>query len=313
MQRRTSLALSGSALVAFASRPLAAQPALDKLRVAGTSTEDSTNVYYAVKNGLFRRAGLDVEMVPTASGTAATAAVIAGTYELAKTSLIAIFLAHLRDIPVVIGAPSLLFVARNSIYLLQMPPDGTYKTGADLNGRTVGVPAIGDLNTLAIRAWVDKNGGDWKSLKFVEVPNAATVAALGEHRIAAAILGAPHLDASLAAGTTKTLGDAYSAIASTFMAGAYVVRSDWASQHTDVLRRFNRVLNEATAYVHAHPAETAPLVAEMAKVEVADLAKMHRSVYATSLDTAVVQPFIDAAAKYGNISRGFSAREIFWT
>jgi len=294
-------------------RTASAQAGPEKLRVVGTPTEDFTNVFYAVKNGLFRREGLDVELALTSSGSAATTAVIAGTYELAKTNLLSIFLAHLRDIPVIIGAPSLVFVSKDPIYLLQMAPDAGYRNGADLNGKTIGVPAVGDLNTLATRAWVDKNGGDWKSLKFVEIPNAATEAALVEHRVAAAILGSPHLDASLAAGTTKTLGDAYGAIASSFLAGAYVARTDWASQHADALRKFNRALAAATTYVMTHPAETAPLVAEIAKIDLGATAKIHRSVYATSLDAPLVQPFIDAAAKFGQIARAFPAREIFWS
>jgi NitT/TauT family transport system substrate-binding protein len=289
------------------------QTAPEKLHVAGTTTEDSTNVYYAVKNGLFRRAGLDVEMEQASSGAAATAAVIAGTYELAKTNLLSIFLAHLHDIPVVIGAPSLVFVSKSPIYLLQIARDATYKTGIDLNGKTIGVPAVGDLNTLVTRAWVDKNGGDWKSLKFVEVPTSALEAAVAEHRIDAAILGTPFLEHSLAAGSTKTLGDAYGAVAPTFLAGAYVARSDWASGHADTLRKFNRVLNGASTYVMAHPAETAPLVAEYAKMDLGAVANIHRSVYGTTMDAGLVQPFIDAAAKYGQIPRAFPAREIFWT
>jgi NitT/TauT family transport system substrate-binding protein len=306
-------ALTLSSVTALGFRQRAGAQTVEKLRVAGTTTEDSTNLFYAVKNGLFRRAGLDVEMVPTSSGSAATAAVIAGAYELSKTSLMAIFAAHLRDIPVVIAAPSLVFVARSPLYLLQMAPDAPYRTPVDLNGKIIGTPAIGDLNMLATRAWVEKGGGDWRSLRFVEIPNSAIEAAIAEHRVAAGILGAPHLDASLAAGTTKTLGDAYSAIAPTFMAGSYVGRSDWATQHADALRRFNRVLTEASNYVMSHPAETAPLVSEMSKIELADSAKLHRSVYATTLDAALVQPFIDAAAKFGQIPRSFPAREIFWS
>jgi len=290
-----------------------AQSTAGTLHVAGTTTEDSTNIFYAVKNGLFKRAGLDVEMVPTSSGSAATVAVVAGTYELAKTNLLAIFIGHLRGIPIVIGAPSLIFSSRDPIYLLQMAPDAPFKTGADLNGKTIGVPAIGDLNTLATRAWVDKNGGDWTSLKFVELPNAATEAALASHRVDAAILGSPHLDASLAAGTTKTLGNAYGAIAPSFLAGAYVARVDWAGTHADTLRTFNRVMADASTYVMAHATETAPLVAEMSKIEIAATAKMHRSVYGTALDVGLVQPFIDAAAKFGQIPRAFPAREIFWS
>jgi hypothetical protein len=40
---------------------------------------------------------------------------------------------------------------------------------------------------------------------------------------------------------------------------------------------------------------------------------MHRSLNATALDPKLVQPFIDAAAKYEHIAHAFPAHEIFWT
>ena len=312
MRRHDAItALSLSSLAALAPALAWAQGA-EKLQVAGPPTEDSTNVLYGIKSGLFGRAGLDVEMISTSSGTAAVTAMVAGTYPIAKTSLLALFNAHLRGIGVVIVAPELLYLARSRFALLQTAPDAPYRTGADLNGKTIGVPALNDLNTLATRAWVDKNGGDWKSLKFTEIPNSAMEPAIVQKRVDAAILQQPQLDNSLSAGTTRTLGDGWGAIAPTFLAGAYVARLDWVSQHADAIRKYNRALAEATTYVNAHPNETAPLVVELTKIEMPVVAKMIRSTNATTLDTALIQPFIDAAAKYETIPRAFPARDLTW-
>jgi NitT/TauT family transport system substrate-binding protein len=313
MRRRVALAALGFAGVAAAapSPRLRAQPS-EKVRVAGPPTEDLTSFYYALKSGALARAALDFELVPTSSGAAATTAVIAGTYEIAKTSLIAVFTAHLRGIPVVIVGPELVYTSRNAFALLQVANDSALRGGADLNGKVVGVPALGDLNQLATRAWVDKNGGDSKTLKFVEVPNAAMVPALQQHRIDAAMLQSPQLDASLADRSTRTLGDGYGAIAPNFYLGCFIARSDWVAKNGDLLRRFNRVMAEASTYVNTHPSETTPLVAELTKINLANIEKMHRSLIGTTLESGLVQPLIDAAAKYELISRAFPAREVVW-
>jgi NitT/TauT family transport system substrate-binding protein len=310
MRRRELVCAALAALVPCAA---AAQPPPEGLRVVGPVAEDETNLYYAIKNGAYRRAGIEVEMVPISSGAAGTAAVIAGSYEIGRTSILAVLSAHLRGIPIKIVAPSIVNSERNPFAMLQMPVDASYASGADLNGKTIGTPALGDLNMLATRCWVDKTGGDSRTLKFVEVPNTALVAAITSRRIDAAILQSPIFDASVAAGTTKTLAYAYGAIAPLFMGAAYVARADWATQHADLLRRFVRVLVDAAAYVNAHPAETAPLVAELTKIELANTEKMHRTQNGTSLDPALIQPVIDAAAKYGIISRAFPARELLWS
>jgi NitT/TauT family transport system substrate-binding protein len=306
------LALSSAAVLA-AARGAAAQGAAEKLRVAGPPTEDSANLYYAIKTGLFARAGLDVEMVNTSNGSAATEAVVTGTYEIAKTNLLSLCSAHLHGIPLVLVAPELMYSPRNPSILLQMAPDATFRTGADVNGKTAGVPALNTGASLMTNAWVDRNGGNWRSLKFVEITNAAMEAAIVAHRVDFGVLQPPQLDASLASGSTKTLGDCMGAIAPNYMYGGYIARRDWTSRHADAVRKFGRVLADATTYVNAHLAETAPLVAEFTKIEVANVAKMHRSVNGTTLDPALVQPFIDAAAKYEEIPRAFPARELIWS
>ena len=312
MRRSTAVSSLAALAAAAMARPAWAQAA-EKLQVCGTYTEDMTNIFFGVKTGLFTKEGLNVELIATATGAAATTAVIAGTYDIAKTSTLVVFAAHLHDIPIVIVAPELLNEPRRPFAMLQVAPDSTIKTGADLNGKTIGVTALNDLNTLATRAWVDKNGGDWKSLKFVEIPNSATEAAIAQHRVDAAVLQSPQLDASLSTGTTKSIGDAWSAIVQNFMVGIYVARKPWAEQHGDALRRFNRAYAEATRYVNTHPAETASYAAELTKIEPAKMATMRRSQSGTSITPAMLQPVIDAGVKYETLPHGFNARDIFWS
>jgi NitT/TauT family transport system substrate-binding protein len=312
MRRRQ--ALSGlaltSALALGAPLRALAQAAPQKVQLVGPETEDLTSLYYAIKNGLFLREGLDLSLTGATSGSAATAAVIAGTYEMAKASLLAMFAAHLRGLPIAIVAPELVYTPANAYALLQVAVDSPVRTGADLNGKTIGVPALNDLNELATRAWVDKNGGDWRSLKFVEVPNSLMDAALQQRRIDAGMMQSPSLDASLIAKTTRTLGDGYGAIAPSFYVGGFIARSDWAASNMDAVRKFNRVMAQASSYVNAHPNETLSYTVELTKIEIAPGQKIHRSLMATTLDPALVQAVIDAAAKYEVIARAFPAREI---
>jgi N-methylhydantoinase A len=314
---RRSQALAGLALAsaaAFAApRRALAQAALPKIQLAGPPTEDLTSLFYAIKNGLFVKEGFELELVATSSGTAATAAVVAGSYQLAKTSTLPVFNAHNRGIPIAIVAPELVYNAKSIYALLQIPVDSTVKTGADLNGKTIGVPALNDLNQLATRAWVDKNGGDWRSLKFVEVPNSVVEAALQQHRIDAGMMQSPQLDASIAAKTTRTLGDGYGAIAPTFYIGGFIARSDWAAANADIVRKFNRVMAQASGYVNTHPAETLGLMSELTGITIAPGEKIHRSQLGTVMDEALLQPVIDAAAKYEVIAHGFPAKELIAT
>src|ERR1700743_3354605 len=92
------------AVAALAVPSLAGSQTLEKIRVVGVPTDDMTPIFYALKNGLYAKVGLDVEFVPTSSGNAATTAVLSGTYEIGKGSLLSSLIAHIKGLPLTLVA-----------------------------------------------------------------------------------------------------------------------------------------------------------------------------------------------------------------
>ena len=58
---------------------------------------------------------------------------------------------------------------------------------------------------MTLLAWVEKAGGDPKSLKFVEIPFTATVAAVEAGRVAAADCSYPALAVAMPGGISKQI------------------------------------------------------------------------------------------------------------
>jgi NitT/TauT family transport system substrate-binding protein len=283
------------------------------VRLAGVPTDDLTPVYYAIKEGLYRKAGLDLQVVPTSSGTAATTALVAGAYEMSKGSLISGFVAHLRDLPLVMVANGAIWDPKVPFSMMLVAKDSAIKTGADMDGKTIGVPALNDLNTLVSSAWVDQNGGDSKTLKYVEIPNSVAADALASHRIDATVMQDPQMAAAVDSGKARELAAAYSAVSTHFVFGAYFANKAWAEQHVDAVRAFARITYAAAAYTNTHHAETAPMMAAITKIPLAVFEKMGRVDGATTADPSLIQPLIDAAAKYHQIPRDFPAKEMFFS
>jgi NitT/TauT family transport system substrate-binding protein len=281
------------------------------IRLSGVATDDLAPVYWAMKNGAYEKAGLSVEFTPSTSGTAAATAVIAGAYDIGKGSMIAGCAAFLKDVPIRFVGNGVLWETNNPWSLGLVAADSKIKTGADLNGQTVGVAALNDLSVLAIAAWVDANGGDSKTIKWVEIPNSAAGAAVGAHRIAACQLNEPQLQAAISGGQVRVLAPFLGAISPSYVLTNYFLRPDWAAKNRSAAEQFMRTTYEAAAFTNTHPADTAPLVADITKIPVEVIAKMTRAHVATSSDPALIQPAIDTAAKYQFISRRFDAKEIY--
>lgn len=307
---RAALLACGSALVL--TPRLAGSQTLEQIRICGVPTDDFTHVFYAIRNGLYRRAGLDVAFTPINSGSASTAAVIGGAYEIGKGSLIATLAAHLKGIPITIVANEAIWNSKLPYTLLLVAADSPIRTGADCNGKVLATAGLNDLASLGAYVWVDKNGGDSKSLRGIEVPNSTIAATLIEHRADVGSLNEPQLSAAIAGGKLRVLGDGNSAIGDHWVFGICFARPDWAGAHAEQVKTFARVTYEAATYTNAHKAETVPMMAEITKISPAIFEKMVRVDGATSGDPALIQPAIDVAAKYKFITRSFPAKELYF-
>ncbi len=310
--------LSRSQMIAGTASAVALWPSivraqtLEKVRLAGVGTDDLTPVFYAIKNGLYQKAGLDVEVVRTSSGTAATQAVISGAYEMGKGSLIASLVAHLKGLPLTIIGNGALWDPKSPFSMMVVAADSTVKTGADLNGKILSSAALNDLNQLAMSAWIDKTGGDSKSLKWIELPNSAAGAALAEHRVVATCLNEPQLSAALETGKVRILAPCYSAIGDHFAFTVYFAQPEWAAKHADAIKKWVRVTYDAAAYTNEHHAETAAMMADVTKIPLSIIEKMARVNGSTSSDPALIQPCINMAAKYNNIAHAFPAKDLYF-
>ena len=95
-----------------------AQNAAVTIRVGGQATELGLPLTYAMRAGLFERAGIKVEYSRMTSGAHAAAAVAGGGLDIGSTSLLALILGHARGLPFTIIAPSGLVLPNSQVGLL---------------------------------------------------------------------------------------------------------------------------------------------------------------------------------------------------
>jgi len=185
--------------------------------------------------------------------------------------------------------------------------DAPIRTAADLNGKTLGGSALGDLGVVAAQAWIDKNGGNSRTVHFVEITPGAAVQMLSEGRIAAASINEPFASQAIAGGEVRLLANPLLAIAPTFVAAIYGVMEAVADKQPEAMRRFSLGIREATAYTNTHMRETVDLAASFTGATPETVARSVRNIDAEYVDAAQIQPVIDALASYGVIASSFPA------
>jgi NitT/TauT family transport system substrate-binding protein len=300
-------------LISLASSAVAARAGaqtLPSVTLATLINDTATAALYAAHAGLFTKAGLNVQMQVLSAGAAAQAAVAGGAAQFGLSSLVGIITAHVKGVPFTLVAPAGVATSDVPYSQFVVKTDSPIKTARDLNGKTIGAAGLKDLDAVAIMNWVDQNGGDSKSLKFVEMPAPVALAAIEDGRIDGADLNTPTLTRGLEGGKVRSLAQIFDAIAPRFENTAWFTTTDYANGNRDVVQRFVRAMGESNAYCNAHHAETVALVAENAKIDEKIVARMARITFGDYLRPADLQPLINVTAKYGVIAKPFDAREL---
>jgi NitT/TauT family transport system substrate-binding protein len=308
MLRALAAGLLAFGLLAASPAPA---PAPIVIHVGLVPNDDAaTPLLYAQSTGMFAKAGIDVHLELQTSGAAVTAAVMAGTFDIGKSSIVPLIHAHEHALPVAIVAPASIWNGKAEFAALLVRSDSPIKTGKDLDGKLIGVQSLNDMNQVATDAWVGSHGGDPATLRFVEIPMTSGVAALKAGRIDAAAFVEPVLADALSDGQLRALTGAYDAVAPQYLFAAWFSTKAWVHDHPDLARQFARILATAAQYTNAHHSETAAMVAQFTSIPLAEIEHMTRTPSGTTLDPSLLQPIVDAAVRYKVLTQGFPAKEM---
>ena len=308
--RRTSLAQVAAGIAALAAPRAARSADLATVHVASALSDDIAPLLYGIAAGIFTRLGLDIQIQAANSGAAAAAAVLGGSLEIAKSGTMAIVAGHVRGVPLTAIWPAAVSTAAAPFCGLVVRRSGGISTAKDCNGKIFTGASLQDLNQLAAMAWVDANGGDSKTMRFVEITSSATIPALEAGRIDGATVLNPILQVALRTPSVKLLANPFDTISKHFCTSTWFTTRDYAAKNPDIVRRFVTGLQEATRYEYGHQAEMAKYLAPFLHVDEAALAAFPRTTNGLTLEAAAYQPVIDLAARYGIIPKAFPAGEM---
>jgi NitT/TauT family transport system substrate-binding protein len=278
--------------------------------VASALDEDILATVWATQHGIFQKYGLDVDLRGSNSGAAVAAALVGGSIDIGKSSLFSLIAAYVRGVPLRLIAAAGVYNARASTVDLIVRSDAPIRNAPDLNGKAVSVQSLGDQYAVSVRAWVDQRRGDSSTLRFVEFPASAAGQAILEGRVDAAALTNPNLSMALATGKLRSIGHPFDGIGRFFIQAAYFCTATYYTQNRPTVERFTRAIAESSAYVDAHPAQTAEALSAFSKIPLDVITHMDRTQLNAKLNARDIQPVIDTAFKYGAIPKSFDASEM---
>jgi NitT/TauT family transport system substrate-binding protein len=311
---RRSAFLASAAAVAAASSPFPVRADATPVRLAYIPTENNAQAFYAQELGLFAKAGLDVRMQPINFSAAIASGVLSGAIDIGNSSSLTLTVAHNKGLPLVFVAPANAFLlhkgnAESGIVVAAASP---IRVARDLNGKTFGCSGLGSFGEYIPRAWVDANGGDSSTMKFVEAPNAELGAAVSSGRADAAFISPPAFQKALAEENCRLLAIASDAVAKEFMASGWFATTAWAKANAATVAAFASAIHDATLWARANPDKTVDILVKYLKLDPAVVRSSTRATFLDGLTPAMLQPPINVVARYAKFPP-FAADELIYT
>jgi NitT/TauT family transport system substrate-binding protein len=272
--------------------------------------EGQAGPYYAQDLGLFKAAGLNIDIQPFNGGAAVVSAIAGGALQIGGGTPLPLAQARARGIKIVLIAPGYIYdyKAPSLIDALVVGVNSPIHDAKDLAGKTVAVTQVRGLDEIAVDSWLDKNGGDSKNVKYTEFPQNAMAEAVAAGRVDAAQLGDPLLSQAIDAGKVRVLAKSYDAISNRLFGSVWFASEDWAKANPEIVHKFADAINQAAAWATKNPVEAAAVLHKYLKV---DYARAHEY-HARSLDPSMIQPMLDAAYHYKLLTAPVTADELIF-
>ena len=264
------------------------------LKVGVLPVTDVAPLYLGMKQGYFKQQKLTIKPQVMQGGAEVTAAIVSNSLDIGFSSVEPLMIARSKNIPVRIisqgvqAAPS----TAQSWDGLMVKANGPIHSPKDLAGKTVAVNALKNMNELAVRTVLSRQGVDVSKIRFIEVPFPDMPAAVKTGRVVdAATAVEPFVTASEADGARKLLSF-FAGMQPKMTIATYFASAPYIASHQDVVKRFMTAMKQSLAYAQSHHAAVRSIVGSYTKIPAAVAQKMKLPYWSTDLN----RPSIDLTA-----------------
>jgi NitT/TauT family transport system substrate-binding protein len=311
VHRRQVLAAGAALPLSLLARTPLRAADLTEIRIATALAETAGAAFYAKDLGFFTQAGLDADLQFGRSGAAEIEALVANAADFGSSAVSSIAQARSRGLPVIIVAAGGLMTGKVDGALVTLN-DSPIQKAADLNGKTVAVIGLQSFQQYSTQYWIDKNGGDSRTVKFIEVGFSDINQAVESHRVDAASLFEPSITLALGTGKFKLLANTAAAVGPRWLNSVWFSTDNYVQQNPDVTRRFVSAIRQGAIWSNSHHDESNAILVKYLKLD-PDLAnRMTRDLQGTELTPALMQPNLDVMVRYNALPKTMTVDQLIW-
>ncbi|WP_199431619.1 ABC transporter substrate-binding protein [Qaidamihabitans albus] len=265
-------------------------PERDNLRVGVGNAIDTAPLRVAVENGMFRQAGLRVDLVEIEGGDEGIDRLASAELDITFASDVALFRAAAAGTSLQLQGEA--YTAGENTMALVALPDSGHTSLEDLSWPRVAVDKIGGLGTLTAGSVLETAGFDLDSVGFEEWAMPRMIDALQQGDVDVAWLVEPYITLAEKDFGARVLADCSRGATQDFPMSAYAASGEFAQANPRTLSVFRDVLGRAQQH-GADPMVIREALPRFADIDPTTASLVSLGTYPTSLNGVRLQRVAD--------------------
>ena len=272
---------------------------------------DNAAMFVAMDKGFFKAEGLELETVPMAGGAVIVQGVTSGDLQFGWTNVISLYQAYVEgfDFKLIAGGATNVR-GSNETHAIIVGKGSPIKSAKDLEGKTVAVNTLNNIVHLMAMAWVDKNGGSSRKIKFVEIPFPQMEPALVAGKVDAISVQEPFAAVAAHKPETRVLSNPWGDVVPKFLIASWFASEKWIQKNKSTAQAFVRAINRGIDAIHADKDGARAAMIKWAGLNPDMVGKIGLPLFEKTVNEKDIQATIDLTVKYKLINRAIKAKEV---
>ncbi|GAB2915244.1 ABC transporter substrate-binding protein [Streptomyces heilongjiangensis] len=269
-------------------------------------------LYIAEQQGYFKDAGLEVTIKAGAPDTSQNApSVLNGEAQFAMTDSAGFLKGAAKKMPVRVVSGLVSSTAKGArTEGLLVKKDSSIKRFADLEGKTVGLSALGTTIQFLAEYLVEQDGGDPSKVKFVALPVTSLNDAASTGKTDAVYSFGAFYAAGKAAGL-RSMGKGMSELPG-IPQGLLFSSQEYLSANSGTTKKFTDAVAKALTYANEHPEAVKAIDKKYTQLPPDYIDKASIANYDKNINTTVMRTMITKMNEYGLLTSAPKDDALYW-
>ena len=272
---------------------------------------DVAPIYLGAQEGIFEEHGLELDLTLAQGGAAIIPAVQSGDFDFGFSNITSLVIGQSQGLPLQLVAPGPQTTGNvgEDFSSLLVPEDSDAESIADLEGQSVAVNTLNNINDTVLKEGLTQAGGDAEAMNLVEVAFPDMGGQLESGNVDAIMAVEPFATLAKDAGAREIYSPYAEPIEDLMIAG-YFASTDMIEEEPELVDSFVAAMKESQQYAEDNPEEAKEILPEYSEIDPEVIESLNMPRFPQEINVESTERIIELSEQTGLIDEVIDVNDL---